>query len=237
MNYDGIAIVIDYSKNDFKSINGFCDIIVPNSIQNTSKDYHNESQVIDNNIYYIKNKTSISESYAVLKNDVYGVTPFTANVSSLQNTTDFYPVTVFSYLSSQDKQYNINYEKTAPVSFIVRTNAISKKFSTNVIDKESSVVAIEFPYITTNVTDKTQITIPDNTEIRGLSIVIQKNSFVEIELQKDPSGVSGIPDGLTWNKQYISGTITKSGTYIIKITYPDGDQILDITVPYYQRLL
>ena len=52
-----------------------------------------------------------------------------------------------------------------------------------------------------------------------------------------PFGISGIPDGLTWNRQYISGTITKSGSYTMNITYSDGEQILNIIVPYYQRLL
>ena len=234
MNYDGLAVVIDYSKNDFKSVDGYCDITLPNPIQDTSEGYYDESQITDNNIYY-KNKTFVSDSYVT--SETYGITPFTGNITTPKNTTDFHSITVFSYLNNQDKQYNINYEKTIPVSIIARTNIITKRFDANVIDKRLSERIIEFPNVTVDVTDKTQIVIPDNTEVTGLSLVLQKNSFVELELQKMPFGISGIPDGLTWNRQYISGTITKSGSYTMNITYSDGEQILNIIVPYYQRLL
>ena len=95
-----------------------------------------------------------------------------------------------------------------------------------------------FGGVTVNVNSKTEVIIPEKgTEYSNMSIVIQKNSFIEIKVPDGVVNVVNLPQSLVYLEGYIKGTFTQSGDYNIKLKYPDGEQIINIIVPYYQRLL
>lgn len=242
MNYEGLTFVVDCSKNVFKSVNGCCYVLDPLVIPNPVNPVKYNTEVsVSNTDITPRQKKYVSESCVMSNAIEHGVTPITVNVvSSAKNIIKFYPVMIQSiYVKNDDKkQCDINYESTAFVSIVDKANVISKKFAINVIDKNSEDRNIVFPFVTANVTDKTQITVPDASELTGFTIILQKNNFTEIEFQKTLALATGLPEGLEQKGQIIKGTVTKSGSYAISITYSDGvKQTLNIIVPYYQRLL
>ena len=179
MNYDGLALVVDCDKQIFKSVNGSCDVLAPLEVPNPLE-YNSEVSIWNTNVIP-QYKEYIAESYIIDDTVIHGVTPITVNVvSSLENNIKFYPIMVQSLCTGNkfNKQCDVNCEFTVPISVIDRANVISKKFAVTVIDKSSEERNIVFPYTSVNVTDKTQITVPDTSELTGFTIVLQKNNFV-----------------------------------------------------------
>lgn len=240
MNYDGLALVVECNKQIFKSVNGFCDVITPLILPNPLTD-NDEINVADSNIIPPPQKKYTTEAYVYDDSNMYGVIPITVNVTSSMKKNIKFCITTVDVLQVRNnfaKKCDVNCKITMPVTLIDRSNITFKKTATNVIDKNIKNKIITFPYTTVEVTDKTQITVPDTSELSGFTIVLQKNNFTELEFQKTLSLVTGLPEGLERKNQIIKGTITKSGNYIVNVTYSDGaKQTLNIIVPYYQRLL
>lgn len=135
---------------------------------------------------------------------------------------------------------NILMPKTqAVVGIVTKTNMTYTDTSViKIIDLTQKIVPDkEFATVTATVTDKTEIVIPDVGDMQNLSIIIQKNSFFELELAAIPNNIIGLPDELTWKGSNIKGTLTQSKEYNLTITYNQGEQKINIIVPYYQRLL
>ena len=143
-------------------------------------------------------------------------------------------------------RYNTNCEsyvekpKTTYVQYIVPCNIFPAQATVwSILDKTETVKKdISFDSVSAKVTDKSEIKIPDANGTQGFSIVLQKNNFTEIQFANLPVSIAGIPDGMTWSGISIKGTVEKSGTYTLIVTYQDKtEQTIDIIVPYYQRLL
>lgn len=126
----------------------------------------------------------------------------------------------------------------AVIGIVTKTNMTYTDTSViKIVDLTQKIVPDkEFATVTATVTDKTEITIPDVGDMQNLSIVIQKNSFFELELAATPNNIIGLPDELTWKGSNIKGTLTQSKEYNLTIMYSQGEQKINIIVPYYQRL-
>lgn len=235
MNYDGLAFVVDCSKRIFKSTNGFCDVVPPVGVPNP-KTYQNETIIQYDKIIPMQH-TYTGECF-VVKDKITPIGIMAKVSSDIEQITKHSPVSI-DVVNSGNKfaKHFINYESIAKVSLIDRANIISTKFAVNIIDKKQEVSVIKFPYVSVDVNDKAQIVIPSTGESGGFTIVLQKNNFTEIQFIKTPTVITGLPEGMEWNGYVIKGTVTKSGDYTVIVKYPEGQQVLNIIVPYYQRLL
>lgn len=128
--------------------------------------------------------------------------------------------------------------KKVHLSSLQPTNIKYNPKTAIVYDSEEKESVLSFVGTTVNVNSKIEVIIPEKgTDYSDISIVVQKNSFIELKVSDSVTDVVNLPDDLMYLPGYIKGTFTKSGEYNIKIKYPDGEQILNIIVPYYQRLL
>lgn len=124
------------------------------------------------------------------------------------------------------------------VSRIQPTNIKYNPKSIIVNDLEQKENEAVFAGVSVNVNSKVEVVIPERTtDYLDISIVVQKNCFIEIKLSESVTDVINLPDALIYSPGYIKGTFTQSGEYNIKLKYSDGEQIINIVVPYYQRLL
>ena len=134
-----------------------------------------------------------------------------------------------------------NFSYKTPKIYVSRLQPTNIKYNPGraiVIDSEKKRLVTNLPSVTVNVNSKVEFIIPDKvSHYSDMSLVIQKNCFMEIKIPETVSEVINLPDDLMYLSGHIKGTFTKSGEYNIKIKYPDGEQILNIIVPYYQRLL
>lgn len=128
--------------------------------------------------------------------------------------------------------------KKVHLSSLQPTNIKYNPKTAIVYDSEEKESILAFAGVTVNVNSKIEVIIPDKTSnYTDMSLIVQKNSFIEIKMLDNVSDVINLPEDLIYFPGYIKGTFTKSGEYNIKIKYPDGEQILNIIVPYYQRIL
>lgn len=128
--------------------------------------------------------------------------------------------------------------KKVHLSSLQPTNIKYNPKTAIVYDSEEKKSVLSFAGTTVNVNSKIEVIIPDKTSnYTDMSLIVQKNSFIEIKMLDNVSDVINLPEDLIYFPGYIKGTFTKSGEYNIKIKYPDGEQILNIIVPYYQRML
>ena len=128
--------------------------------------------------------------------------------------------------------------KKVHLSSLQPTNIKYNPKTAIVYDSEEKESILAFAGVTVNVNSKIEVIIPDKTSnYTDMSLIVQKNSFIEIKMLDNVSDVTNLPEDLIYLPGYIKGTFTKSGEYNIKIKYPDGEQILNIIVPYYQRML
>lgn len=140
---------------------------------------------------------------------------------------------------SHDIQDDFEYEaKRVYVSKLQPTNIKYNPKSAIVIDSTQKESAMAFSGVTVNVNSKVEVVIPEKgTDYSDISIVVQKNSFIEIKVPDGVINVINLPDALMYLPGYVKGTFTQSGEYNVKLKYIDGEQIINIIVPYYQRLL
>lgn len=114
-------------------------------------------------------------------------------------------------------------------------NNIQEEISVNVLDSTRDEHTKVFSSCSANVLQKSDvIMIQKNSNI---SIELQKGEFFEIRMQEYGT-VSNLPEGVVYELYSIKGTIQKSGQYSIDIVYGDGStQVINITIPFYRRLL
>lgn len=235
MNFDGKAFVknttarIFVSSNDRAFVrdaksNNFCyltrdtsnSFVIPqhntneNVLKSKDKLYINSLIPYTVQVYKEKEKEQELESSKIIIRD-----------ARIHETQDFYYLPKKIYLSSLQPT-NIKYNPKTAI----------------VYDSEEKESVLSFAGTTVNVNSKIEVIIPDKTSnYTDMSLIVQKNSFIEIKMLDNVSDVINLPEDLIYLPGYIKGTFTKSGEYNIKIKYPDGEQILNIIVPYYQRML
>lgn len=113
-------------------------------------------------------------------------------------------------------------------------------FHTRIVDKTFTINPQKsFNPIKTNIVDTRKIEIPNVAVYQKLSIVTQKNCFIEFSFDKDShvANVIGIPEGFEYKNNKIRGVFTKSKEYNFRVIYENGEQEINIIVPAYQRLL
>ena len=185
------------------------------------------------NVYDNNNQASYTIEFMPIK---------TLSVSSEINTNDkIFDKEIVTVKDDENNKNVSNIPMTKAetvVGIVTKTNLTYTDTSAiKIIDlTQKTVPDKEFAVVTVNVTDRTEIVIPDVGDMQNLSIVIQKNSFFELELAAIPNNVIGLPNELTWKGSNIKGTLMQSKEYNLTITYNQGEQKINIIVPYYQRL-
>lgn len=264
MNYDGKATVINYTFNNFYS-NGDGATVIDVSSQYNKDDFFmsndyvqdsinflNISYVIDNEFIANNNNSNYdSSSCNVTDNTINKLIPYTIQV---YETNKINAINMFnnnknknnSYISKvyvlDNKKFSNNHYKSVSVKvseYIIPTNIFIKETMAYIIDLTQTYIKdTVFAPVFMNIGDKTEFFVPTLSDnFQAMSVVIQKDTFVELNFENTALNVIGLPDGLEFTLGVIKGTISKSGSYDITIQYEKGSQKLNIIVPYYQRLL
>lgn len=238
MNFDGKAYVKNTLTRNFVSVNDRA--FVRKAEEESPVNFNSNETTFDFSLVipvYMTNENKIN-----IYNKLYtnGLVPYTVQVYNNIHIQELNPINFTIIRDSQihNTQF-FNYKsKKIYVSSIQPTNIKYNPKSAIVYDSETKETETVFAGVSVNVNSKIQVIVPEKvSNYTDMSLVVQKNSFIEIKTPDSVLEVINLPDGLTYLPGYIKGTFTKSGEYNIKIKYPDGEQILNIVVPYYQRLL
>ena len=238
MNFDGKAFVKNTTTRTFISAHGYSNV---RDIR--SNDINNFSLTLDNDTAYVQPIHLTNMEILKPIDIIYtsGLIPYTVQVIGKQSSQSLCPQTFI--LTRDSKIHNIqdNFEYYAKQIYVSRLQPTNIKYNPKtaiVYDSEEKESILAFAGVTVNVNSKIEVIIPDKTSnYTDMSLIVQKNSFIEIKMLDNVSDVTNLPEDLIYLPGYIKGTFTKSGEYNIKIKYPDGEQILNIIVPYYQRML
>lgn len=245
MNYDGKTLVID---NNFSwvTINNGNTLVIhnPEALIFTESTQEREYTIVFDN-------DSIELGY-VLNNTNSCIVDFPLEVFTVNvyNKYTYFRETELPYLFYQniiDKQiYNNKSIKDIEFPFVtnvcieryIPSNIQQTRFSANIVDLTTSESMNNFGSFSINIIDKSVITIPESiSTYEKISMVVQKNCFIEIRLSENIIYITGIPDCLQYLGNSIKGTFLESGEYTINIKYASGEQTINIIVPYYKRLL
>ena len=238
MNFDGKAFVKNTTIRTFISAHGYSNV---RDIR--SNDINNFCFTLDSDIAYVQpmHLTNMEILKPIDMICTSGLIPYTVQVIDEQNIQSLHPQTFILTKDNKihDIQDNLEYcAKQIYVSRLQPTNIKYNPKSAIVINSVLEESVTSFSSVTVNVNSKVEVVIPEKgTNYSDISIVVQKNSFIELKVSDSVTDVVNLPDDLMYLPGYIKGTFTKSGEYNIKIKYPDGEQILNIIVPYYQRML
>jgi hypothetical protein len=237
MNFDGKALVVNQHYDMFYSDNGSAIVMPASFITEFNQDIGNSNVVVES--LGTNKEESMSSSIANNK-----LVPYTVQV---YNKDTLYECN--TNLNSSEKIYitdntslkfekTCNFESVKITDLLLSTNVFIKEVTAYITDITKTATARSFPAVYANIVDKTEIVIPSvSTGYQDMSIVVQKNNFIELKFSDTITNVTGLPDGLEYTLGVIKGTITQSGSYDITIQYEDSSQKLNIIVPYYQRLL
>lgn len=237
MNFDGKALILDTSINYFVSNNDSA------FVENLNKKVINESYITKGatSIYLKdkrKNQKNINNFFECYS---YGLIPYTAYVDEVRPSINTLNFVRFSKIRDKQIQENQIFNYSAPRSYIISLQPTNIKYNPKSVtvteliykQKEKSLTSTSV-----NVHNKVEVIIPDKiSNYTDISLVVQKDCFLEIKISNSATNVTDIPEGLTYIPGYIKGSFLKSGEYNIKIHYSDGEQIINIIVPYYKRLL
>ncbi len=237
MNFDGKAFIVNTTTRMYASDNGYA--FVRNSedmsVNNLCLTKGRDVSLVSAHLTNAKNLKTTDKLYS------NGLIPYTVQVYDNDTYIPLKPLRLLTIRDAsvhdniQDFSYN---PERIYVSRIQPTNIKYNPKSAIVYDLEQKENQVTFAGVSVNVNSKVEVIIPEKTtEYSDISLVIQKNCFIEIKIPDNVTNVINLPDALTYLPGYIKGTFTQSGEYNIKIKYPDGEQILNIIVPYYQRLL
>lgn len=238
MNFDGKAFVKNTTIRTFVSTHGYSNV---RDIR--SNDINNFCFRLDSDTAYVQpmHLTNMEILKPIDMICTSGLIPYTVQVIGKQSSQSLCPQTFILTRDNKihDIQDNLEYcTKQIYVSRLQPTNIKYNPKSAIVINSVLEESVTSFSAVTVNVNSKIEVVIPEKgTNYSDISIVVQKNSFIELKVSDSVTDVVNLPDDLMYLPGYIKGTFTKSGEYNIKIKYPDGEQLLNIIVPYYQRLL
>ena len=238
MNFDGKAFVKNTTTRTFISTHGYSNV---RDIR--SNDINNFSLTLDNDTAYVQPMHLTNMEILKPIDIIYtaGLIPYTIQVINKHSIQSLCPQTFI--LTRDNKIHNVQddfkyYAKQIYISRLQPTNIKYNPKTAIIYDSEEKESILSFAGTTVNVNSKVEVIIPDKTSnYTDMSLIVQKNSFIEIKMLDNVSDVTNLPEDLIYFPGYIKGTFTKSGEYNIKIKYPDGEQILNIIVPYYQRML
>ena len=237
MNFDGKAFVTNTTTRMYASEHGYAfvreskDISVNNLCLTKGRDIS----------LVLSHLTNTKDLKATNKLYLSGLIPYTVQIYNDDRFVSFKPLRFLIIRDAHvhDDIQDFSYKaKKVYVSKLQPTNIKYNPKSAIVYDLEQKENETIFAGVSVNVNSKIEVVIPEKiTDYSDMSLVVQKNCFIEIKLSESVTEVINLPDALTYLPGYIKGTFTQSGEYNIKIKYPDGEQMLNIVVPYYQRLL
>ena len=236
MNFDGKAFVKNISVNSYISEHGhaFVRDSEKQSINNFCLTTNKSIALIPAHLTNSKDLKNTNKLY------INGLIPHTVQ-TYVDRYTSFNPLKFIIIRSAtiHDNIQDFSYEpKKVYISKVQPTNIKYNPKSAIVRDSEKKENEAVFTGVSVNVNSKIEVVIPEiSTNYLDMSIVVQKNCFIEIKLSENVTNVINLPEALTYLPGYIKGTFTQSGEYNITIKYPNGEQRLNIVVPYYQRLL
>lgn len=261
---NGSAIVIPSVKSEFNSFLGEANVERKDYI--LSHDYNSlDKSIVFNQDAYEKTFEKTFTPYSV---NIQSEVPYTVIIAEEINgikekepevlLAPFEKVLVLDKTStlSTDKDYDASdrilmfdkksrytnvflFSKVKIIDIMIPTNLlINNKAVAYIIDATKAEEMVEFPSISANIVDKTEIVVPPPTKgYQDMFLVVQKNNFIELKLSDTILDVTGLPEGLEYSLNAIKGIITKSGSYDIRIQYQESAQKLNIIVPYYERTL
>lgn len=174
-----------------------------------------------------------------------------ADIKLLKQTNDN-----FLHIIKNNKNINVNHLSSTTVSKEIYVKESKKILKKNIIAKEIPIYVKDNTYkyrINPIIkADATLIIVNGETQndnekvegnIKGLNFIIQKGTFVEINLDflKEDTiieSVSGLPEGLIFENNKIKGTPLKSGEYKLDMNISDDSTIeCNLSVPPLIRLL
>ena len=170
-------------------------------------------------------------------NNSYGLIPYSVNVygNNKPITLPEHRFAIIRDISNIDSTV-----KGAKKMYVARTQPTNIFYNTStaiVYDDSNYQSQVQLGGKTAIINSKAEVILPESSSYENMSITVQKNCFIEIKLPENTIDVLKLPEFLTHTPGFIKGTFTKSGEYKIIATHPDGEQIIDIIVPYYERLL
>lgn len=237
MNFDGKAFVKNTTNRTFMSKHGAAYVI------NYELDLNTLTLATGSGDAYVSPLSLTNEQIIVaptIKTVGRGLVPYSVYVYESEPEYDF-PLYHFTGIRDDVKNDKQDFVYDNSSTYIARVQPTNIKYnpkSAIVNDCVAQESAMAFHGVSVNVHSKVEVIVPEKgTDYSDISIVVQKNSFIEFKLSDAVTNVTNLPEALIYLPGYIKGTFTQSGEYNIKIKYPDGEQILNIIVPYYERLL
>lgn len=238
MNYDGKAFVTNKTVRLFTSEHGYAFVrnSQSNSINNLCLTKGRDIVLV------IPERLSNSEILNVT-DKIYssGLVPYTIQVYDNSKEKSLAPLSFINIRDASIHKIQDDFSYKPEKKYVSRLQPTNIKYnpkSAIVYNSEQKESVVSFAGVSVNVNSKVEVVIPEKvTDYSDLSIVVQKNCFIEIKVPESATNVTNLPDALMYLPGYIKGTFTQSGEYNIKVKYPDGEQIINIVVPYYQRLL
>ena len=237
MNFDGKAFVKNITTKSFASKHGYAQVM-----DSTSLDIDHICLTTNRDAAIII-PVHATNSHDNLTNKLQyssGPVPHSVYIAQHDLLQDLVPQTVIvNNRVAQDIQDSFLYKpQIVYISRLQPTNIKYNPKSAIVINSDTKESIINFAGVSVDIRSKIEVVNPDKlTDYPNMSLVVQKNCFIEIKMSENVKDVINLPEALMYLPGYIKGTFTKSGEYNIKIKYPDGEQLLNIVVPYYQRLL
>ena len=226
------SIVRDTTSRTFFSKHGHAFVVEEDNrnLQLNNRKYRDVSKVT------IK-EVSGDKDFKFVDAKSYGLVPHTINVYN----TDW-EVKNFPSVTQLIKDRRINHSdiKTYEKVYMTRLQSTNLKYNetTAIVYGESlGETKIQMTGAMVNITSKAEIVIPEFSSYGNMTLTVQKDCFVEFKLPDNVIDVIKLPSYLTYSPGYIKGTFISSGRYTMIIEYSDGEQIIDIVVPYYERLL
>lgn len=227
------SIVRDTTSRTFFSEHGYAFITEENN-QNL---YLNNTKYRDTSIVAIK-EISGDKEFSFTRSKSYGLVPHTINVYGTEGELLSFPSTrqTINDHTINDSDISKMHEKI----YIARLQPTNIKYtpaSAIVYNNFVEETKIQMSGVMVNINSKAEVVIPEFSSYGNITLTVQKDCFIEFKLPDNVIDVIKLPSYLIYTPGYIKGTFTKSGRYTMIIEYSDGEQIIDIIVPYYERLL
>lgn len=227
------SIVRDTTSRTFFSEHGHAFIIEEDN-QNL---YLNNTKYRDTSVVAIK-EISGDKEFSFTRSKSYGLVPHTINVYDMEGKPKSFPSTrqLINDHTINDSDISRLYKKVY-MTRLQPTNIKYNPISAIVYNDIVEETKIQMGGVMVNINSKAEIIIPEFSSYGNITLTVQKDCFIEFKLPNNVVDVIKLPTSLIYSPGYIKGTFTKSGRYSMIIEYSDGEQIIDIIVPYYERLL
>lgn len=230
------AIVRDTTSRTFFSEHGHA-FVTEEEDKNV---YLNNTKYTDISTVALK-EISGDKEFKFVRSKSYGLVPHTINVldtNDMEGKQQSFPsVRVVAKDNTADNSDINKIYKKVYVSRLQPTNIKYTPVSTIVYGEPLGESKIQMSGTSVNINSKAEIIIPEFSSYGNMTLTVQKDCFIEFKLPDNVIDVIKLPTYLIYSPGYIKGTFTKSGRYSMIIEYSDGEQIIDIIVPYYERLL